>query len=125
MENRTTSKHFKIFKKEAELWISRFGLLNWRVVYEHEKMDPNERFLATCASDIPARLATIALNTDWDPEKVTVYQLKRTAFHEVMELLLSRISYLGECRFLQDEEISEERHDLIRKFENYFYGSTN
>ena len=119
-DSRTTAKHFKIFKEEAELWISRLGLVDWTVYFSHVEECPNT--LASMTANIPNRGATINLGLDWSGEGISVGQLRETAFHEVFELLLARLSYLGECRFLQDEEIPEERHNIIRRFENLFYG---
>jgi len=120
-DNGTTAKHFKIFKEEAELWISRLGLVDWSVYFSHVKDHPDA--LASMTANIPNRGVTINLSTDWSGEEISVAQLKETAFHEVFELVLARLSYLGECRFLSDEEIPEERHNIIRRFENLFYGS--
>lgn len=117
----TTAKDFEIFKKEAELWIKRLGLVDWSIYFSHVGDCPNA--LASMMANIPNRGATINLSADWTGEGISVSQLRETAFHEVLELVLARLSYLGECRFLQDEEIPEERHNIIRRFENLFYGS--
>ena len=118
---RTTARHFEIFKREAELWIGRLELHGWRIEISHKKDLPDT--LASMRSDIPGRVATINLSTDWSGDDISALLLRMTAFHEVFELLLSRMSYLAECRFLSDEEVPEERHDIIRKFENLFYGN--
>ena len=125
MKNRTTSKHFKIFKKEAELWLTRLSLRDWKVVFDHVIRSSSENALACINCDIGGRVATITLNKNWGLEDVTVYQLRRTAFHEVGELLVARLGFLGECRYLQTEEIPEERHNIVRRLENLFYGNTS
>jgi len=122
-KNQTTSKHFEIFKKEAELWLERLGLIDYRVEFFHKEISKDA--LAVMDANIDGRVATITLAIDWSHERISTYQLKRTAFHEVIELLLARIGYLGECRFLQNEEIPEEKHNIIRRLENFFYGNTS
>jgi len=59
---------------------------------------------------------TIGLTVNLDCDYGFI-DIKRSAFHEVMEAFLYRISYLGGCRYLQPEEIVEERHNLIRTLE--------
>lgn len=125
MKNRTTTKHFEIFKKEAELWIDKLSLNDWRVDFDHGPIVSEDPSLACCYSNIPGRCATLVLNTVWHNTKTTPRWIKKVAFHEVLELLLTRISYLGGARYLQNEEIPEERHVIIRKLEKLFYGNAS
>ncbi len=114
---KTTSKHFEIFKKECEKWIDRFGLYGWRFYYTHKDEDPNNTFAGCYWPELPQdRVFTLRLtvNISW---LFTIRDIKRSAFHEVCEALLYRISYLGLARHLMVDEISEERHNLIRTLE--------
>ena len=114
---KTTKKHFDIFKKECQKWIKVFGILGWRFYFQHE--DVYENSLAYCIfpNRIEDRVFTIGLtlNIDYD---FSVLDFKRSAFHEVMESLLFRISYLAKARYLNSEDVDEEIHHLIRTFEN-------
>ena len=47
--------------------------------------------------------------------------MKISAFHEVCEIMLFPLRYLGECRFLTETEIDPEVHRLIRTFENVIF----
>ena len=117
-DNRTTKEHFRIFQDEAQYWIERFGLKNWRIVFTHEKWDHEESSYANYGYNAEDRNVTINLEPDWQDEKVTEYQLRRSAFHEVVHVLLCRLRYLALCRTLGRLEIDEELHTVIRIMEN-------
>lgn len=116
-KDKSTQKHFKIFKAECEKWLTRLNLRNWEVKYYHKEED--DSIFSWCNFSYSGRSADVCLNINW-PEKVpiTEYELKRSAFHEVCEILLYPLRYLGECRFLTDSEIDPEVHNVIRILEN-------
>ena len=123
MKNRTTSKHFEIFKKEAELWINKIGLKDWRIDFVHRDSPDGKSTRAWFRADIEARAGKIGLALDWAPDQITTSRLRISAFHEVLELLLAPLGWIAECRFAQPEEIPEATHAIIRRFENLFYGN--
>ena len=114
---KTTQKHFEIFKAECERWIKTFGLFGWKFYFQHENVDGRQ--IAYCIfPDKPEdRVFTLGLTVDLECE-FSMIDFKKAAFHEVMEAFLYRISYLGECRYIQPEELPEERHNIIRTLEN-------
>jgi len=114
----TTKRHFKIFQKEALLWVNEFGLNDWTIRFIHEDT-PDA--LASCLSDNDAHRAYIALSPEWD-RKPTTKRLKREAFHEVIELLLSKMDYLARERFIDEKEIDIARHAVIASLENLIFG---
>jgi hypothetical protein len=118
----TTSRHFEIFKKEAELWIDRLGLTDWRVTFIHGSNPCGKPCLAWYRGEVEGRFCEIGLAPDWSPDKITVSGLKKSAFHEVLEVLLCPLAWIAECRFAREEEIPEATHAVIRRFENLFYG---
>lgn len=120
MKNKTTKKDFELFRAEVQKWLGLFGLHGWDVDIEHEEVLVD--CLATCSrSELKERTATIALSPNWSDYKVTDEQVKRSAFHEVMELLFTRIDLLARDRFVQEREIREEIHNLIRIMENLIF----
>jgi hypothetical protein len=64
--------------------------------------------------------AWITLTRLWDIEPID-YHLKRTAFHEVMELCFAKYDALCRERCVSLREIDEERHSLIRIMENAIF----
>lgn len=118
----TTEEHFEIFKAECEKWLTFFGLKGWSVIFLHEKLGGEYR--ASCSVDIAGRIATIRLAIDYSWVPVTCHDVRQSAFHEVCELLLYRLRYIGECRYLQPEEIPEEVHNIIRILENSVFAQS-
>ena len=116
-EMKTTKHHFEIFQRECEKWIMRFGLLGWRFYYQHK--DIEERQLAYCLypDDPQDRVFTLGLTLNLEGDYPMI-DIKRTAFHEVMEAFLYKMKYLAQARYVQPEEIHEETHNLVRTLEN-------
>lgn len=117
--NKTTSSDFKVFKSECDKWIDTFGLKAWSVHYEHK--DVGKDTLASCYYDVTNRIATLVLSKGWDDDEVTDYQVRKSAFHEVCELLMANMRTLAEYRYTTRLEIEEEIHAIIRTLENTIY----
>ena len=117
MKNKTTAKHFEIFKVECQKWIEIFGLKGWRFHYDHKKLD---NAWARAIFNMNGRNATLQLNIEWG-ESVDIRDIKMSAFHEVCEVLFCRLKLIGESRYIQEDELQEEVHNLIRTFENVLW----
>lgn len=109
---------FELFKTECLKWIEIFGLKGWKVGFEHK--ETNDAYAHVKVDGIVDRFVIFVLNSKPD-ETDLHYDVKKTAFHEVCELLLWRMEYIGTCRYVQPEELPEERHNIIRILENSFY----
>lgn len=113
-----TDKDFQCFKDEANHWIRFFGLLDWRVDYSFEKLNG---CYAEIRSNFQGKCATIALDR-FPEEELSTDQIRKSAFHEVCELLLRELCNVA----LNDEIPYEEReklteiaaHGVIRRLEN-------
>ena len=120
--NKTTKKHFAIFQKECEKWIEIFGLKGWEVCFEHEE---EKNKLATINYDVVGRLAIFTLSTYWK-RTISNYELKRSGFHEVCELLLGRLNIMITQRYdLNEQEQEEEIHAIVRTLENVMFKKKN
>ncbi len=58
---KTTPAHFEIFKKEAELWLSRLGLTDWRVDFLHISQPEGKPCRAWFRAEVEGRFAEIVL----------------------------------------------------------------
>lgn len=123
MRTKTNARDFEIFVKECKKWIEIYGLKGWSVYYFHEHNNKIENALASIRfGSLDGRVASIFLEPDWQDNRVTSYQLRKSAFHEVGELLFARIGYLASYRYLRSgDEIEEETHNLIRILENVLW----
>lgn len=119
----TTDRHFQVFKKECNYWINQLGLKGWDIRYVHQDLagDSNAAAYFEAGEDITNRIGTIGLARSDFKRKLTNEYIKLCAFHEVCELLLHRIQYLAKSRYCQEEDIDEERHNLIRIMENSIF----
>ncbi len=115
-EDMTTEEHFQLFQNECLKWLGQFGLKDWTVCFSHEEL--KDETLAQCASDYSNCIATLLMQKNWKGEEITEYTIRRIAFHEVMELLVSDLAKLASSRFIQEDELSKTRHMLIKRLEN-------
>lgn len=112
----TKKKHFKFFKKRCRHWLEHFGLNRYEVYFEHKKCNN----VAEIYYNIAGGIATIRLNTNPVGISPSRGELDKTAFHEVLELLLARLNVLAKCRYVCESEIDTEIHTIIRTFESAY-----
>jgi hypothetical protein len=115
---KTTPEEFKLFKSECLKWIDFFGLHDWRVDFSHEKI---KGYACVTVNGLEDKVALFSFNTECDKHARKHLDIPKTAFHEVMELLLYPLFYIGTCRYVQPEEFYAARHSIIRTFENVIY----
>jgi len=108
-----SNKHLNIFKKECKKWIDILKLDNWEVYYGWQD---KEGTFASIYTDLSGYVATIYLSRDWGDDYNNA-QLKRTAKHEVIHLLLSRLSENARSRFITETDLAESEEELVRKLE--------
>lgn len=115
-------KWFELFEKEASYWLSYFGLHDWRVMFFHEELRTGN--IAETHMDHIGKCASMLFAKGLDPVYYTVDGVKRTAFHEVCELMLGSLYCLIEPQLITEREhdmMSKGGHDIIRRLENTVY----
>lgn len=117
---KTTKEEFAEFKAECERLIPLFDLCSWTIDILHEPLGPGNCGLAECNST--GRVARVTLTNVIEDDRIDrIYKLgggaKATARHEMTHILLGRIEYISNCRFCQEEEISDALEHLCRVFE--------
>jgi len=114
----TTAEHFEMFKDEARKWIAIFGLLGWMVEFDQIDLPGSH---AECSTNYKGRIARLKLATKWG-EEPTEARVRRSAFHEVCELLFAPLwsnatdEELGATQ--REIEIVASQHSIIRTLEN-------
>ena len=109
-----TDKDLEIFKKECLKWIDIFGLRGWRIKYT---LTEKEGIYGSCSTNLTGKTATITLAKFMDKNDYSIDRIKKTAYHEVCELLLARINALADYRHTTRDELTEEIHNIIRTME--------
>ena len=115
----TTSEQFKIFKDEAEFWKHYLGLLDWEIYYEHSFIGEGR---AKCLGDPQARIVTIVLTTEWHCSHILEQEIRKSAFHEICEVLLYPLRQMIESnQYIADSDIDSQIHQIIRRLENTLF----
>jgi len=112
---KTTKKDFELFVKECEYWVNRFKLDDWQIDYFHNKHEPNN-CIAKVNTTLTAKSASVTLNSDL-ADDINV-DIKATAKHEIIHILLGELSELGWSRFTTRDEMRTVEESLTRKLEN-------
>jgi len=120
---KTNKKHFKVFKKECKKLIGSLGLFDWELCFTHNDLDCR----GNCHTQIPGFMCKLNLGVDWgegQEYKITNKDIKRTAFHEVLHLLLTEIRGCANDRYMNIQEYDEIEHRTIRRIENFLMKNT-
>ena len=111
---KTTKADYNKFKAEVKYWVDFFGLYEFEVYCDH-MYENGDR--ATCSTNKDARIAVITLGTEWC-DGFDESEIRRVAFHEVAELLISQLWALCLDRFADKGAMETERHAIIKRLEN-------
>ncbi len=114
----TTNEDFELFKEEFKKWQVHFGLIGWNVFFRHEKL---KNMFACIRTNLVGRVATVKFNTEWDKNDYGAVEIRKTAFHECCELLMSRMNALANYRHTTEDEVTEENHNIIRILEHILF----
>ena len=102
---------FKYFKECVNRWVDHFGLYNWDVNI-HKDEDEYDGNLAYTMFNVDNKRADIYLVMDW--VEMDRYGLNKTAFHEVIEVMLADVRHIAGKRYTGPEEIDSAIHSIIR-----------
>ncbi len=103
---------FKLFQKLFKEYQKKFGLTGYKVYFKHEPIDG--RF--ACIEIIPAnRVAVVSLNSDLPDTEKPFQDIKRSAEHEALHLLIYGLEDLAKSRYIQEWMISEVCEELVNK----------
>ncbi|MGL5474008.1 MAG: hypothetical protein ACRDBZ_05235 [Citrobacter braakii] len=116
----TTPEHFALFKSEAQRFIDLFGLLDWQTDFEHQLLDDAR---ANCRFWRQGKQAVLTLSTEWSKyDTLDDERVRRSAFHEVCELMLADIygaaTDVDMTGRLREERLERATHAVIRRLEN-------
>lgn len=114
-----TEKDYKLFQVYCKEWQKKLGLENWTLVFHFGfRLEDEKQFYNACVeANITHYQADIYLdkNYRWIDEK----EFKESAKHEMLHILVARLSKLGTYRYSvtsMDMEAAEE--ELLHKLEH-------
>lgn len=113
-----SEKWFDVFREEFINWIHHYGVKGWEFHYIHGDVEDAR---ASVSTDKEARLALVTLSKTWSGIPPNDFEIRKVAFHEATELFLSRINSLARQRYINENEIEEEIHNIIRILENIWW----
>jgi len=108
--------HFKKFKKYCEFYVEKFKLDNWEIAFDW--IEDNKEGRAKVIPNISGYIATLYLSDEWyGYDKICDNDIKNVAKHEVIHIILARLSENGNTRFLSIDDFKESEEELVRKLE--------
>lgn len=110
-----SQKHFKLFRIECEKQLELLGLKRWKIYYQFKKLDDS---FARSEWKYSGMVATISLATEFPkPFDNLEEQIKQTALHECLEILLAPLTSLAQDRTWDNLIFDKEIHSVIRTLE--------
>lgn len=107
-------RDFILFQREFKAWQKLFGLTGYQVYFKHEPLDSSFASITIRQGDM---VATVKLNSKV-PDKDKPHQdIKRSAKHEAIHLLVGRVEQNGRYRFTSENEIYEATEELVVRLE--------
>ena len=116
MSNKTSKEDFEYFKKYVKIYQKEFGLTNFKLYFNHDNKHMDA--YAYIYSEVENGIATIGLTQNWDSLKITKEQLRYSAKHEILHLLLADLVQVGKYRQSVDTDFIRAQHAVIRRLEN-------
>jgi hypothetical protein len=113
---RTSKAYFNRFKKEFLRWQKELGLTQYSIAFYHEKLEKGE--YAKISINENGKTADVFLNTELDGRTLEADEgPESNAKHEAIHLLLNRLCWLGDSRYIESSAITEEWEALVVRLE--------
>jgi 23S rRNA G2069 N7-methylase RlmK/C1962 C5-methylase RlmI len=107
-------KDFELFQKEFKKWQKLFGLTGYKVYFKYE---PDKEYFAGLTVDQTNMVATAKLNSKLPDKDEPHKDIRQSAKHEALHLLVSRLEKNGRYRYISDNEIYEATEELVVRLE--------
>lgn len=105
---------FELFKREFMKWQRKFGLTGYKVYFMHE---PIEGSFASISINQGEMVATVRLNSSLPDKDKDFKDIKGSAKHEALHLLVGRLEQNARYRYPSENEIYEATEELVFKLE--------
>ena len=109
---------FLLFQSEFKKWQNRFGLTGYKVYFNYEPIDSSFADIRINQGEVvPLMVATVRLNCELPDKDSPHKDIKRSAKHEALHLLVGRLEQNGRYRYCSENEIYEATEELVFKLE--------
>ena len=105
---------FEIFQSEFRKWQEKFGLNGYQVYFKEEELNGS---FANIIINQGEMVATVKLNTKCPEEAVPFKDVRKSAKHEALHLLIGRLEQDGRWRYSSEAEIYEAAEELVNRLE--------
>ena len=109
------NKDFAEFQKHFGKYQKLFGLTGYKVYFKYEPMEGCFASISVTQNDM---VATVRFNSQLPDEYKPFRDIKRSAKHEAIHLLLQRLEHRAISRYVASEEIYEAVEELVFKLED-------
>jgi hypothetical protein len=111
----STNKDIELFQSEFKKWQKAFGLTGYKVYFKYE---PLEKSFADIRINQTDMVATVTLNSKLPDKDKPHKNIRRSAKHEALHLLVGRLEMDGHYRYIPENEIYEAAEELVHKLED-------
>jgi len=105
---------FELFQQEFKKWQEKFGLTGYQVYFKHEAFDDGFASIKINQGDM---VVTVRLNKQLPAKDKPFKDVKRSAKHEAIHLLVGRLEQDGRYRYCSEPEIYEATEELVHRLE--------
>ena len=105
---------FELFQREFKKWQQHFGLTGYKVYFKYEPIDSS---FADIRINQGEMVATVTLNSTLPDKDKPFKDIKRSAKHEALHLLVGRLEQNARFRYSSENEIYECVEELVFKLE--------
>ena len=107
-------KDFDLFQVEFKKWQYRFGLTGYKVYFKYEPIDSS---FADININQGEMVATVRLSSKLPDKNKPHKDVRRSAKHEALHLLVGRLENNGRYRYCSENEIYEATEELVFRLE--------
>jgi len=109
------NKDFELFQQEFKKWQEKFGLTGYQVYFEYEEVDDAFANLTINQGEM---VATVRLNSKLPDKDKPHKNIRKSAKHEAIHLLVGRLEHNGRYRYSTENEIYEATEELVNRLVN-------
>ena len=106
---------FEQFQQYFKEYQEQFGLNEYKVYFLEEVL---KNAFATINVDQQSMVATVRWNKRLAPKDRPFKDIRRTAQHEALHLLIWRMENIATCRYLTDSEVFEASESLVHRLQD-------